>query len=217
MYWKVTENRKCLYSYYIKEKIKIVKMSKAIEIIQKLKVILGMETKEVKLSEVKVADGTVLFYDGTELIVGTPLFTDAEFTVPVVDGEYETDLGKIIIKDGLVESVTPIEVPEVPEVEIEMVDAPVEETPVVPTVEDLQKVIDELIKENDDLKLKIGELEGNLKASTEKETKLKKEIEKLGNEPSVTPITMSNQSKRELTKEEKFVNSIKAIQALKNK
>ena len=88
------------------------------DLLNELKVLLGMEEKN---AEVKMAEE--FFYDG-ELAEGVAVFSDAEMTTPVADGEYTIEDKMVVIAEGKVVSVEDKPAEEEPaqdvEVEVEM-------------------------------------------------------------------------------------------------
>ena len=180
--------------------------NKFVEVINQIKVILGIEKVQVKFSEDKLKDGTPFYYpDGLELVEGTDIYTDPEMTIPMPDGKYEMETKKIEILGGLI---TKIET-ETPETETE---TPETETETEVTVEVEQDIVADLTAQIENLKIENEKLKKicadneiditNLKSDIEKfksnEFKMKKEIEKLGNEPVAKSLNKTN-----LTKENK--------------
>lgn len=105
------------------------------------------EVKEVEgTEEAQVELAAEFFYDG-ELIEGLPIFSDAEMTMPLEDGEYTIDGKLIVIAEGKVLSID-AQKEEAPaqevEVEVEMAegDMPVDAPAIV--VEDMAVKIAEL-------------------------------------------------------------------------
>lgn len=132
-----------------------------------------------QMSVVKT-DKAVLEYDGEDLKAGMGVYVSNENgeRTPAEDGEYTTEDGKIIVvKDGMVESITdpiaevdgadeePVEetpVEEIPaeEPKVEELEEPVEEEPKETTEDAIAKIreeIDELYKLVDSILDKIGE------------------------------------------------------------
>ncbi len=67
--------------------------------------ILNKKEKEVKLGSVQSGD-IAIEYDGETLEVGTPVFvTQEEEKVPLPDGEYPTDMGTLVVVEGVVTEV----------------------------------------------------------------------------------------------------------------
>lgn len=88
------------------------------EAIDKLKVLIKFEEAkpELKFSEIKLKDGSVLVADGEVPEVGTPInvVTDSG-TLPAPDGEHVAEDGTVImVKDGKIESIKPAEAPAEP-------------------------------------------------------------------------------------------------------
>lgn len=127
-----------------------------------------------QMSVVKT-DKAVLEYDGEDLKAGMGVYVSNENgeRTPAEDGEYTTEDGKIIVvKDGMVESITdpiaevdgadeePVEETPVEEPKVEELEEPVEEEPKETTEDAIVKIreeINELYKLVDSILDKIGE------------------------------------------------------------
>ena len=127
-----------------------------------------------QMSVVKT-DKAVLEYDGEDLKAGMGVYVSKEEgeRTPAEDGEYTTEDGKIIVvKDGMVESITdpiaevdgadeePVEETPVEEPKVEELEEPVEEEPKETTEDAIVKIreeINELYKLVDSILDKIGE------------------------------------------------------------
>ena len=127
-----------------------------------------------QMSVVKT-DKAVLEYDGEDLKAGMGVYVSNEEgeRTPAEDGEYTTEDGKIIVvKDGMVESITdpiaevdgadeePVEETPVEEPKVEELEEPVEEEPKETTEDAIAKIreeINELYKLVDSILDKIGE------------------------------------------------------------
>lgn len=127
-----------------------------------------------QMSVVKT-DKAVLEYDGEDLKAGMGVYVSNEEgeRTPAEDGEYTTEDGKVIVvKDGMVESITdpiaevdgadeePVEETPVEEPKAEELEEPVEEEPKETTEDAITKIreeIDELYKLVDSILDKIGE------------------------------------------------------------
>lgn len=127
-----------------------------------------------QMSVVKT-DKAVLEYDGEDLKAGMGVYVSNEEgeRTPAEDGEYTTEDGKVIVvKDGMVESITdpiaevdgadeePVEETPVEEPKVEELEEPVEEEPKETTEDAITKIreeIDELYKLVDSILDKIGE------------------------------------------------------------
>ena len=147
----------------------------------------------MRFTECQTDKGTLTF-DG-ELAVGTEVYieVDGEYQ-PVKDDDYFTETQKITVKDGKVEEIEAIEMPE-PEPIEEMVEE-LEPEPTIepePTVEpderdtkiaELQADVARLTEE---IAVKDGEIE-RLKGENEQ---LKTEVETLKNKPVEEPIKMN--------------------------
>lgn len=79
--------------------------------------VVAEETKEETNEEVKLADA--LYFDG-ELVEGIEVFSDAEMTMPLADGEYEYDGKKVIVMEGKVSSIEDLQQEQEDEVSVEV-------------------------------------------------------------------------------------------------
>ena len=147
----------------------------------------------MQFTECQTDKGTLTF-DG-ELAVGTEVYieVDGEYQ-PVKDDDYFTETQKITVKDGKVEEIEAIEMPE-PEPIEEMVEE-VEPEPTIepePTVEPderdtkIEELQAEVARLTDEIAVKDGEIE-QLKGENEQ---LKTEVETLKNKPVEEPIKMN--------------------------
>jgi hypothetical protein len=156
---------------------------------QKFNVKLKLEQMEVKLAQMKLADGvTVLEFDSLE--VGKEIFIVSENgNVPLPIGEYELEDGNMleIYEDGIIGE---IKMPEAKEEEAPM-EQPTEEVPVEASVEAPQtakKTVETVSKETyfsemEELKREITELKEQLK--------LKEEVKEVVLEETPKPITFN--------------------------
>jgi hypothetical protein len=156
---------------------------------QKFSVKLKLEQMEIKLAQMKLADGvTVLEFDSLE--VGKEIFIVSENgNVPLPIGEYELEDGNMleIYEDGIIGE---IKTPEAKEEEAPM-EQPTEEVPVEASVEAPQtakKTVETVSKETyfsdmEELKREITELKEQLK--------LKEEVKEVVLEETPKPITFN--------------------------
>jgi hypothetical protein len=163
---------------------------------QKFNVKLKLEQMEVKLAQMKLADGvTVLEFDSLE--VGKEIFIVSENgNVPMPIGEYELEDGQMleIYEDGIIGE---IKMPEAKEEEAPM-EQPTEEVPVEASVEAPQtakKTVETVSKETyfsdmEELKREITELKEQLK--------LKEEVKEVVLEETPKPITFNPENKNEV-------------------
>ena len=208
-----------------KSNIQMSKSNKNILALLK-QIVSGAEQEvEVTLGSVKSGELDIQF-DGETLEVGTPVFliADDEEKVQLADGTYKIDdAGEIVVKDGLVESMTEAEAEEV--VDEEVVDAELEEDGEViedELVEDdaanmdvIKEILDDMFKAYvDSMGVEMSEIKSKLETLTSKNVELKKQLVKLSAQPSVKPI--SSQPKQvSLTKQGRILEAIK--QANQNK
>jgi hypothetical protein len=179
---------------------------------------------EVTLGSVKSGELDIQF-DGETLEVGTPVFliADESEKVSLADGTYKIDdAGEIVVKDGLVESMSEAEA-EAEEVVEEVVDAELEaEDEVIEEVnadEESMKVIKEILDDMfkayaESMEIKMSALDAKLETLTSENVELKEQVVTLSAQPSVKPI--SSQPKQvSLTKQGRILEAIK--QANQNK
>lgn len=179
---------------------------------------------EVTLGSVKSGELDIQF-EGDSLEVGTAVFliADDEEKVQLADGTYKIDdAGEIVVKDGLVESMSEAEAEEevAPEAE-EVVDAELEEEVIeeVNADEESMKVIKEILDDMfkayaESMEIKMSALDAKLETLTSENVELKEQVVTLSAQPSVKPI--SSQPKQvSLTKQGRILEAIK--QANQNK
>jgi len=183
---------------------------------------------EVTLGSVKSGELDIQF-DGETLEVGTAVFliADESEKVQLADGTYKIDdAGEIVVKDGLVESMTEAEAEEVVDEEVVEEVAPeaelAEEDEVIEEVnadEESMRVIKEILDDMfkayaESMEIKMSALDTKLETLTSKNLELKKQVVKLSAQPSVKPI--SSQPKQvAMTKQGRILETIK--QANQNK
>jgi len=185
-------------------------------ILDKIRVILGMdtyqefeeteETPTVEVGSITLENGDIIYFDGTELTVDTPVFSDEALTIPVEDGEYVLTTGDtLIVQEGKV-----LEFKELVEEQEETVDYETKYNEIKQVLDELNEKISSFEKENTELKDELDKFRSN-------ETQLKAEIEKLEAQPSVPSLTEKKLETPELTMVEKRLNALDAIRKLKNK
>ena len=172
---------------------------------------------EVTLGSVKSGELDIQF-DGETLEVGAPVFLLAdEEKVSLADGTYKLDEGgEIVVKDGLVESMSEAEAEEevAPEAE-EVVDAELEEEVIeeVNADEESMKVIKEILDDMfkayaESMEIKMSALDAKLETLTSENVELKEQVVTLSAQPSVEPV--SSQPKQvTLTKQGRILEAIK--------
>lgn len=165
--------------------------------INTIKTYLGME---VKLSQMKLADGvTILEFDSLE--VGKEIFVVSENgNVALPMGEYELEDGNMleVYEDGIIGEVKSKEEEQPPLEEVE----PVAEMPVEASVEpqrEVKKVVKSTIEEQhfaeiEKLKAEIVEL----KAMIEVKEEVKEEVIELAQEEEVKPISFNPENVNEI-------------------
>lgn len=201
-----------------KSNIQMSKSNKNILALLK-QIVSGAEQEvEVTLGSVKSGELDIQF-DGESLEVGTPVFliADESEKVSLADGTYKIDEGgEIVVKDGLVESMSEAEAEEevAPEAE-EVVDAELEEEVVeeVNADEDSMKVIKEILDDMfkayaESMEIKMSEMLTKLSDIEAKNVELKEQVVTLSAQPSVEPV--SSQPKQvTLTKQGRILEAIK--------
>jgi len=172
---------------------------------------------EVTLGSVKSGELDIQF-DGETLEVGAPVFLLAdEEKVSLADGTYKIDEGgEIVVKDGLVESMSEAEAEEevAPEAE-EVVEAELEEEVIeeVNADEESMKVIKEILDDMfkayaESMEIKMSALDAKLETLTSENVELKEQVVTLSAQPSVEPV--SSQPKQvTLTKQGRILEAIK--------
>ena len=200
-----------------KSNIQMSKSNKNILALLK-QIVSGAEQEvEVTLGSVKSGELDIQF-DGETLEVGAPVFLLAdEEKVSLADGTYKLDEGgEIVVKDGLVESMSEAEAEEevAPEAE-EVVDAELEEEVIeeVNADEESMKVIKEILDDMfkayaESMEIKMSALDAKLETLTSENVELKEQVVTLSAQPSVEPV--SSQPKQvTLTKQGRILEAIK--------
>ena len=200
-----------------KSNIQMSKSNKNILALLK-QIVSGAEQEvEVTLGSVKSGELDIQF-DGETLEVGAPVFLLAdEEKVSLADGTYKLDEGgEIVVKDGLVESMSEAEAEEevAPEAE-EVVEAELEEEVIeeVKADEESMKVIKEILDDMfkayaESMEIKMSALDAKLETLTSENVELKEQVVTLSAQPSVEPV--SSQPKQvTLTKQGRILEAIK--------
>ena len=203
-----------------KSNIQMSKSNKNILALLK-QIVSGAEQEvEVTLGSVKSGELDIQF-DGESLEVGTAVFliADESEKVSLADGTYKIDEGgEIVVKDGLVESMSEAEAEEevAPEAE-EVVEAELEEDgEVIEEVnadEESMKVIKEILDDMfkayaESMEIKMSALDAKLETLTSENVELKEQVVTLSAQPSVEPV--SSQPKQvTLTKQGRILEAIK--------
>ena len=201
----------------LKSNIEMSKNNKNILALLK-QIVSGAEQEvEVTLGSVKSGELDIQF-DGETLEVGAPVFLLAdEEKVSLADGTYKLDEGgEIVVKDGLVESMSEAEAEEevAPEAE-EVVEAELEEEVIeeVNADEESMKVIKEILDDMfkayaESMEIKMSEMLTKLSDIEAKNVELKEQVVTLSAQPSVEPV--SSQPKQvKLTKQGRILEAIK--------
>ena len=198
----------------LKTNIQMSKSNKNILALLK-QIVSGAEQEvEVTLGSVKSGELDIQF-DGETLEVGAPVFliADESEKVSLADGTYKLDEGgEIVVKDGLVESMSEEEV--APEAE-EVVDAELEEEVIeeVNADEESMKVIKEILDDMfkayaESMEIKMSEMLTKMSDIEAKNVELKEQVVTLSAQPSVEPV--SSQPKQvTLTKQGRILEAIK--------
>ena len=202
----------------LKSNIQMSKNNKNILALLK-QIVSGAEQEvEVTLGSVKSGELDIQF-DGETLEVGAPVFllADESEKVSLADGTYKIDEGgEIVVKDGLVESMSEAEAEEevAPEAE-EVVEAELEEEVIeeVNADEESMKVIKEILDDMfkayaESMEIKMSALDAKLETLTSENVELKEQVVTLSAQPSVEPV--SSQPKQvKLTKQGRILEAIK--------
>ena len=201
----------------LKSNIEMSKNNKNILALLK-QIVSGAEQEvEVTLGSVKSGELDIQF-DGETLEVGAPVFLLAdEEKVSLADGTYKLDEGgEIVVKDGLVESMSEAEAEEevAPEAE-EVVEAELEEEVIeeVNADEESMKVIKEILDDMfkayaESMEIKMSEMLTKMSDIEAKNVELKEQVVTLSAQPSVEPV--SSQPKQvTLTKQGRILEAIK--------
>ena len=175
---------------------------------------------EVTLGSVKSGELDIQF-EGDSLEVGTAVFLigDNEERVQLADGTYQIDdAGEIVVKDGLVESMTEgeevveDEVVEEPEVEAELKKEDEEkmvEANEAESMEVIKQILEDMFNAYaESMEIKMTSLESKLETLTSENVELKEQVVTLSAQPSVEPI--SSQPKQvTMTKQGRILEVIK--------
>lgn len=162
-----------------------------------------MRSKLLKLAKM-LLNFKIISSDKGNLIIDSDLIVGAEISIedengeviPAPDGEYVIENQKVMVEDGKVITIEPIEEPteepETEEVIEEVTEEPVEEMAEEPVTEPVKE--EEPTTEPDEKDLRIAELEGLVKdrdAIIEELTAKIKELEEKLNKPVEEPVKMS--------------------------
>jgi len=155
--------------------------------------------KEVKLGSVQSGELTIQ-YDGEMLEVGTVVFvTEGEERIALPDGDYPTDMGMLVVVDGVVTAVN-------------VEEAPVEEelsTPSNPSTEEITQAIKSLlIKYSEDVDAKFETINKGLVEFKKENETLKAEVVTLSNQPAAKSVK-TEIKQVELTKKGRILQSIR--------
>ena len=158
--------------------------------------------KEVKLGSVQSGDLTIEF-DGEVVEVGTVVFvTEGEERIALPDGSYPTDLGVLVVVDGMVSEITE-EVAEEVAVEEEL------STPSTPSTEEITQAIKSLlIKYSEDVDAKFETINKDLVEFKKENETLKAEVVTLSNQPAAKSVK-TEIKQVELNKKGRILQSIR--------
>ena len=183
----------------LKSEIKMAEEKKSFkDQVNEVLVSLGI-TKEVKLGSVQSGDLTIE-YDGEVLEVGTVVFvTEGEERIALPDGEYPTDMGMLVVAEGVVTAVN-------------VEEAPVEEelaTPTTPTSDEITQAIKSLlIKYSEEVDAKFEAINKDLVEFKKENETLKAEVVTLSNEPAAKSVK-TEIKQVELNKKGRILQSIR--------
>ena len=183
----------------LKSEIKMAEEKKSFkDQVNEVLVSLGI-TKEVKLGSVQSGDLTIEF-DGEVVEVGTVVFvTEGEERIALPDGEYPTDMGMLVVAEGVVSAVN-------------VEEAPVEEelaTPTTPTSDEITQAIKSLlIKYSEEVDAKFETINKDLVEFKKENETLKAEVVTLSNEPAAKSVK-TEIKQVELNKQGRILQSIR--------
>lgn len=203
-----------------KTDIQMSKENKSILALLKDIVSKNEEQLEVTLGSVKSGELDIQF-EGDSLEVGSAVFLigENEERVQLADGTYQIDdAGEIVVKDGLVESmsegeeVVEDEVVEEPEVEAELKKEDEEkmvEANEAESMEVIKQILEDMFNAYaESMEIKMTSLESKLDTLTSENVELKEQVVTLSAQPSVEPI--SSQPKQiTMTKQGRILEVIK--------
>ena len=203
-----------------KTDIQMSKENKSILALLKDIVSKNEEQLEVTLGSVKSGELDIQF-EGDSLEVGSAVFLigENEERVQLADGNYQIDdAGEIVVKDGLVESmsegeeVVEDEVVEEPEVEAELKKEDEEkmvEANEAESMEVIKQILEDMFNAYaESMEIKMTSLESKLDTLTSENVELKEQVVTLSAQPSVEPI--SSQPKQvTMTKQGRILEVIK--------
>ena len=155
--------------------------------------------KEVKLGSVQSGELTIQ-YDGEMLEVGTVVFvTEGEERIALPDGDYPTDMGMLVVVEGVVTAVN-------------VEEAPLEEelsTPSAPSTEEITQAIKSLlIKYSEDVDAKFETINKDLVEFKKENETLKAEVVTLSNQPAAKSVK-TEIKQVELNKKGRILQSIR--------
>jgi hypothetical protein len=167
------------------------------------------EVVEVKqMVEAILEDGTSIYSDSDAWAVGVRVFTkDAEGNeVVVADGEYKTaEMVTVVVADGVVAELRPMEEEEAPEVEV-----------VIEEEQATEVVKDSFNAEVEGLLSLVAKLESELAEMKKANAELSSNVEKLSAQPAATSIKEVKQAKQtpaksynKMSAEERFLFHLK--------
>jgi len=186
----------------LKSNIKMAEETKSFkDQVNEVLVNLGL-VKEVKLGSVQSGDLTIEF-DGEVVEVGTVVFvTEGEERIALPDGSYPTDLGMLVVVDGIVTEITVEEVAE-EAVEEEL------STPSTPTSDEITQAIKSLlIKYSEEVDAKFETINKDLVEFKKENETLKAEVVTLSNQPAAKSVK-TEIKQVELNKKGRILQSIR--------
>lgn len=181
------------------------------ETIQKIKVLLGMETEvkvepvvepvivEVVMTEAKLKDGTVIVFDNLEVGGKFLLKQDAQTSTPAPAGEYEMEDGSIVVvgPDNLITEIKP------PIAAADQTIQPTPETaPIIPAPEITLESLFTMIQ---DLNTRLTACEGMMgdmgSGMVDMKAQFSTQLEEIAKQPAGEPVHFSTQhtEEKELT------------------
>jgi hypothetical protein len=155
---------------------------KSSEVIEKIKVMLGMEVKKLKFETKKtLVDGTEVYSEG-EIAIGEALFVITEDgLVQAPEGTHETTDGFTVVVDanGVITSIEPVNGEELEQPKEEVVENAVENVITEEIVGAIVQALQPMIEEMKEIKKTLGNY--------------KEKMEKLSKEPAGNPVVLGKE------------------------
>lgn len=203
-------------------------MSRYKDVLNEIKDILGMNqeeketpveetpVEEAKLAQSTLEDGTVIYHDEGDIVVGTLIWADEVMETPVEDGTYVLENGdQFVTENGVIIEYKPLVEPEEEAEETEELSE--EKVDFEKKYNDLLEIVSQLKGDLQEFKVEKKNLEKEVEEFKTTETKLKSEIEKLSAVPEVESVSQESQDVIEISQLEKRLNALEAIRKMRKK